>query len=328
MMTMLDYINAIPEYIEEHRDRGDYQKLHEDYLKENRKSVTVVASGSSNNTARCALYCLKELLDKEVNVYTPYTFVNYEKADPESFYVVISQSGKSRNTLEVVDRLKKEGIITHFITDNKEIKNDKLLKVYQLEVGNEEIPFVTKGMSATVYFLMRFAGAEFSEGFTDGFRAYQKKAEECYTENKEMLDQIKRIHIIGSGSYQAVASEGALKCCETMQIAASGYETEEFLHGGNFELLRDHLIIAIDSEKDHQRVRQLEQSHHVLCDRFIKIETVENFNKHEAVILCLAFFQTLAYLMNVARGNPVPTMKDRYLEFEGLLKAKTVNYYQ
>ena len=328
MMTMLDYISAIPEYIEEHKDRGDYRKLYEDYQKEDGKSVTIVASGSSNNATRCALYCLKELLHKDVNVYTPYTFVNYETVDPESFYIVISQSGRSRNTLEVIDRLKEKGITVHFITDNKEIIDDELLKVYQLDIGNEEIPFVTKGMSATVYFLMRFAGAEFSEGFTEAFRAYRKKAEACYAENKEMLDRIQRVHIIGSGPYQAVACEGALKFCETMQIAASGYETEEFLHGGNFELLKDHLIIAIDSEKDHQRVLQLEQSHHVLCDHFIRIETAKDFNRHEAVVLCLAFFQTLAYLMNVARGNPVPTMKDRYLEFEGLLKAKTVNYYQ
>ena len=328
MMTMLDYIKAIPEYIEEHRNKGDYQKLREDYLEENRKSVTIVASGSSNNASRCALYSLKQLLHKEVNVYTPYTFVNHEQIDPESFYIVISQSGRSRNTLEVIDRLKEAGVTAHFITDNKEIEEDELLKVYQLDVGNEEIPFVTKGMSATVFFLMSFAGAQFSEGFADAFHAYQQKAEACYEENKEILDLIRRVHIIGSGAYQAVACEGALKFCETMQIAASGYETEEFLHGGNFELLRDHLIIAIDSEKDHRRVQQLKQSHHVLCDHFISIETAKDFKEHEAVILCLAFFQTLAYRMNVARGNPVPTMKDRYLEFEGLLKAKTVNYYQ
>ncbi len=328
MKTMLDYINEIPEYISSHNDRGDHLRLHDELHGSGSKTVTIVASGSSNNAARCAYYGMRDLLGKEIRIFTPHTFVNCEKADPDSFYIVISQSGRSVNTLKVLEMLKDAKVTAHFITDNEEMKDDEYMKVYHLDVGNEEVPFVTKGMSATVFFLMRSAGIVFPDNVKDIFEKYQKMAEDDFEGNREIFSRISRIHIIGTGTCQGVALEGALKFCETLHIAASPYETEEFLHGGNFELQPDHLVIAVDgNDFDHERITQVEKNLHVLCDSFLRIKKAD-LERDPAVIVYLAYFQTLVYLMNRERGNIVPLMEEKYLEFEGLLKAKTINYYR
>ena len=328
MKTMLDYINQIPEYIENHSD-GDFDLLRKDYDLENKKSLTIVASGSSNNASFCAFHYLKKYLHTNINIYTPYTFINYEQLDKDSFYIVISQSGRSINTLEVIDRLRKENIVTHFITDNKEISEDDLLKIYHLEVGNEEVPFVTLGMASTIYFLMKFANKQFTdiELFKTLFKQYQQKAEAYFESNKQMLMNIKRVHILGSGPTMYVAREGALKFCETLQVAASHYEIEEYLHGGNFETQKDHLVIAIDSnDADVKRIEQLKNNLHVICDNYYALDRCP-LDENLSIFIYLVFFQTLVYLISREKGNTVPTMKDEYLEFEGLMKAKTINFY-
>lgn len=330
MKTMFDYINEIPEYIKSHNENGDYLKLKEDYLKENKKSLTIVASGSSNNASSVAYYYLKDKLNTEVNIYTPYTFYNYEKIDNDSFYVVISQSGRSINTLNVIDKLKKENVTVHFITDNKEIQDEDNLKVYQLDVGDEEVPFVTKGMSSTIYFLIKFADSNFMniDEFEKLFKEYQNKAEEFFNNNKDIILNTKRVHILGSGPSLAVAREGSLKFQETLHVAASPYEIEEFLHGGNFELQKDHYVFIVNSNDcENKRIEQLKQNINILCDNLFVLERV-SFDESISCLVYLAFFQTLVYLINKEKGNSIPMMEDKYLEFESKLKAKTINYYE
>lgn len=330
MKTMLDYINEIPQYIYSHLNDGSFNILKNDYLNENKKDIVIIASGSSNNASYCAYHYLKNQLKAKVNIYTPYSFYNYEDIDSNAFYIVISQSGRSINTLKVIDKFKENNIVTHFITDNKEIQNDELLKVYLLDVGDEEVPFVTKGMSSTIYFLLKFANSNFMnyEKFASLFESYQKKAKEYFEKNKELLTNVKRVHILGSGPSMYVSREGSLKFCETLHVGATPYEIEEFLHGGNFELQKDHLVIMINSNDcEIERINKLKDNLSILCDNYY---VLDNTNEDESLstIIYLAFFQTLVYLINKEKGNLIPMMEEKYLNFEEKLKAKTINYYK
>ena len=329
MKTMLDYINEIPEYITSHINEGDYVKLREDFINEHKSTISIIACGSSNNASNCAYHYLQDKLNVKVNIYTPYTFANYEHIDKDSFYLVISQSGRSVNTLAVIDKLKKENVLVHFLTDNKDIKDEELINVYQLDIGNEEVPFVTKGMSSTVFFLLRFASDDFIDldTFNNLFKQYQQKAIDYFNENKNLLINIKRVHILGSGSSKGVASEGSLKFCETLHVGASGYEIEEFLHGGNFELQKDHEVIMINSKFDEVRVNQLKNNLSILCDNYYVLDKT-GMDESISSLIYLAFFQTLVYLINKEKGNNIPLMEDKYLEFESHLKAKTINFYE
>jgi len=334
MKTMFEYTSEIVSYIEQHIDKGEYLKLAKDYLNEGKKNICIVACGSSNNAANCAYYTLKKNLGVKLEIISPFTFTNYEIVDENTFYIVISQSGRSVNTLAVIDKLEKANVKVHFITDNNEMYDEGLLNVYHLQIGQEEVPFVTKGMAGTVFFLMAFARTVNKKPFVDlesfkvKFNEERQIAKKAFEDNKDLLCNIKRVHILGGGFSKAVASEGALKFKETLQVAASAYEIEEFLHGGNFELLKEHLVIMIDSDENiAKRIVQIKNNLHVLCDNYYVVNRVEGLDEDLSIIVYLSFFQTLVYCINVAKGNEIPMMQDRYLEFESLLKAKTINYY-
>lgn len=341
--TMLDYIRKIPDYMKKQmkaREPG-WKDLADCFCLEKRRSVTIIASGSSFHAAGCALYDLQRLLEAPVYIETPFSFVHYGRVDPNSFYLAISQSGRSRNTLQATQYLTENGVSVSFLTDNEEIVRTERLWIHPLHIGGEKIPFVTKGFSATVLFLLGF-GHEISrrrgkektawideERFSQAFMRQMEKAAVFFEENRDKLLKMKRIHICGGGPCRYVAAEAALKFCETLQMSATGYEIEEFLHGGNFELRKEHTVFLIDSsDAVHDRACQLFENLPILCDSVYWQDRVENMDEGAASVLYACFFQTLVYQINRAMGNRIPVMKPEYLKFEEEMKAKTMNYYR
>lgn len=340
--TMLDYIREIPNYVKDSicSSNEEPEKLVDSFDAGEYSSVTIVASGSSFHAAGCAKYYLRDKLNVPVYVETPFTFVHYESIDRKSFYLVISQSGRSVNSLNAIKRLCENHVAVHFLTDNEDLVSTEEMTVYRLKIGNETVPFVTKGFSATVFWLILFAHRAYCRkhgevelldipAFTTCFEQQMKKAAAFFEDNKNDLMGMKRIHVCGAGPGQFVAKEGALKFCETLQMNATGYEIEEFLHGANFELKRDHTVFLISSsEATDIRVRQLKENLPFLCDRVYAIERLDQWDERIAAILYCCFFQTLVYLINKEGGNEIPLMKKEYLMFEDMMKAKTMNYYE
>lgn len=343
-MTMVDYIHDIPTYIKNQMSfsESEWKRLAMKFYDGTYSSFSIIASGSSYNAANCAKYHLKEKLGVPVYLFTPFTFINYESVDKHSFYLVISQSGRSVNSLSAVNMLNEHNITAMFLTDNEEIFSTDGQCVFQLGIGGEQIPFVTKGFSATVFFLLSFADYAYSlrteETFcvwdTDSFaNSFQKQIDNAvlfFENNKKSLLTMKRVHICGAGPGQSIAVEAALKFGETLQIAATGYEIEEFLHGGNFELQKEHVVFLIQSSDCmRDRVSQLKKYLPFLCDTvFVLDQTAKHVAEGPAAILYGGFFQMLVYLINKELGDPIPIMKDRYLSFESMMKAKTQNYYE
>lgn len=341
--TMLDYIREIPEYIRNSMEdpKAEWRMLAEAYRKELYSSITIIASGSSFHAAGCASYCLRKELHVPVYMETPFTFAHYGIVDPKSFYIVVSQSGRSVNSLEAARLLKEKGVTVHFLTDHPDMSSEVRQQIYHLKIGNEKIPFVTKGFSATVFFLLAFAKDSCRESarqrtpwldtdlFSRQFAGQIKAAQDFFEANRKHLLEMNRIHICGGGPGRYVAAEAALKFCETLQMSASGYEIEEFLHGGNFELKRDHTVFLIDSAPAiHGRALQLQENLPGLCGHAYLLKDAEQKDEDAAAILYSCFFQTLVYELNRAKGNEIPLMKKEYLEFEESMKAKTINYYQ
>ena len=341
--TMLDYIREIPEYIRDSMKdpKAEWRTLAESYRKRVYSSITIIASGSSFHAVGCASYCLRRELRVPVYMETPFTFSHYGLVDPESFYIVISQSGRSINSLEAARLLREKGVTVHFLTDHPDMSSEAGQQIYHLKIGNEKIPFVTKGFSATVFFLLAFAKDSCRERdrqgtswldtdlFSRQFDLQMKAAQDFFEGNRKYLLEMSRSHICGGGPGRYVAAEAALKFCETLQMSASGYEVEEFLHGGNFELKRDHTVFLIDSAPAvHGRAHQLQENLPCLCGHTYLLEKAEQPDEDAAAILYSCFFQTLVYELNRAKGNEIPLMRKEYLEFEESMKAKTINYYQ
>ncbi len=63
----------------------------------------------------------------------------------------------------------------------------------------------------------------------------------------------RRVTFLGSGLDEITALEAALKIRETCSLSASGYHTEQFLHGPFLSLDRDDAIVALRSREDGPR---------------------------------------------------------------------------
>lgn len=332
MKTMLDYISCAPAKMKEKLADDRWCEGLAEFMRKAEERLVIVASGSSCNAANCAKIFLQKTLDIEIEVITPYTFGHYYTPVKSRSYLLISQSGNSINTLQAFAKLKKEGCPLHIITDNRSIKEEQKTGVSYLDVQGEEIPFVTIGFDLTVLLLLagalRAAGESFAmleEAVKCAYESYEK-GKHFYEENKEWLTNVKRIHICGAGTGQSIAQECALKFCETLQIAATAYETEEFLHGGFLELEENHAVFLIATKSVKGRTEELETYLPMLCRHVILVPNNPEIPEDLQTLCVVPFFQTVVALTNAGCGNPVPEMKEKYIEFEKKLKSKTVPY--
>lgn len=330
---MMDYILEVPPFIESKQQDETWTKaLQEAFQKQKSAYLHIIASGSSNHAAWCAKQYMEQQLHLPLRISFPFTFYAYEEVDAQAFYLFISQSGHSTNTLKALQKVQKQQQPVHLLSANAFDQQEDDIHHYNLDIGKEEVPFVCKGFSSTLLYLLTFAAklahTTLPHELACLYRAQIAKANAFFIEHKEALVKVKRIHLCGYGANLHGAREAALKFCETLQIAATAYEIEEFLHGGYLELEREHAVFLIRSHSyGDTRVLQLAKHLPALCDH-VYMEEVD-FEVEEAIspLLHIAFFQTLVYRINEAKGNRIPMMKACYIAFEKQLKTKTVSYY-
>ena len=312
---------------------SDYGEQIIDYLRTYPKNeVIFVASGSSYNAVQCAKNILAKKLNKKIMTYYPYTFALNGLVSENANYILISQSGRSTNTLKAMQLLEDNQIPYLFITSNALIEPSPIRHVQYLQIENEEVPFVTEGFSLTVFLLIRTAYC-FCNSDMDALKPIPELMALSIEKAKKFfkgydLQAMHRAHFCGIGALEGASREVALKFCETMQIAGSAYELEEFMHGGFLELKRDHHVFLLFSNAAKDRIALLAHHLHDLCDHVHVIGEYINVNDDLRALCLIPFFQELVYLMNVQKGNPIPLMDSKYVEFEKKLKSKTIGYYE
>jgi len=281
------------------KNRNDLlNNLVELFLAKSYKKIVLVASGSSFNIANCAKYAMEEFLDMKVECIHSITYAKYDyKYHDDSFIMCLSQSGRSTNTIEAINRAKKTENDVVAITM---IPNSPLSKyventfIYGTHKYGKDA-FVCRGVPSSTLFLILFAlEAAFKSGKYDE-KSYIKKIEEIenvvkempriqkkvidfYELNREDFYSMKRVMIVGIGPSFGVALEGALKIEETIGIPSNAYETEEFIHGPNYEIKKDHAIFLLDmDDKMHDRVSVIYKGIQELTDRVYLLTKHTNY---------------------------------------------------
>ncbi len=247
-------------------ERKEKIKPFTEMIKNNRNkvnSILFLATGSSVNALNCAKYYIEKMLNMEVKIKMPSAFCNYEKIfDKKSMVIAISQGGKSSSTIEALKKAEELGAKnTAVITGNINSPICKYSKnIIDINCGEEKVGYVTKGFTATVLTLMLIAleGAYSIGNIDDDIYILEiKKFEEVidkikvcinktntwYESNKEDLMKTNRIKTIGYGSGYGIAMESNTKIAETLRIAVSSFELEEYMHGPYLELKDDHTMI-------------------------------------------------------------------------------------
>ena len=286
--TMVDYVNETPSVVIGQLE-GDYARpLVDAFLAGSYRRVRIVACGSSRNASLIARPYLRRALCREVIITEPYTFCTYEHELPnDEFCFVVSQSGYSTNALAALATIREAGRVAIGVTGDPESDfKDAADMLVAYGVGEELVGYVTKGVTSFATFLMLF-GAQVAarEGrldlsqmhdnvrrALDQFASVAGQTPHLIQSRYKELSTMERVFLVGAGTNLGVASEGALKFAECLQIPEQAFELEEYLHGPNLQLSPDYTVFFFAIGKScWQRAAEIISATRLVTDRVVVI---------------------------------------------------------
>lgn len=353
--TMLDYVLETPHVLRAQLASSPASSLADIFCADAYERMRIVASGSSRNAALIARPYLRSMLGREVLVTEPYTFCSYECELPANeLCFAISQSGYSTNTLEALAAMRGSGRLAIGITgDVSSDFKDAADVLIDYGVGEEQVGYVTKGVSALVLFL-QLLGLEiaYREGRLDKrarkaelshlaemvgqFETATVQARETIEGRYKELSAMERVFFAGASANYGVGCEGALKFGECIQIPAMAFELDEYLHGPNLQLSPEYTVfVNAVGGGDHERARQIVAATRLVTDHVFVLTDDSRITDADILIepagpvlarpaCLLPFYQICAYRIT----------EDRHLwhkhplvaRFDAALSGKSENY--
>lgn len=220
--------------------------------------LVIIASGSSFNAAQMALPFMRERLGAScpVEVTTPFSYVHFSDApEPSALALVVTQSGRSTNAIEAIDKLREQCVRAVCVTGDASSPAAAHADVaVDYGVGEELVGYVTKGVTTLVTFLcllaMGLSGSD--EGLAELERALAAAwkatnlAPGFVERHFKQLTSMQVAYICSAGAGMGVSLEGALKIGETVHIPCMVSELEEFIHGPNLQLTPAYTVFMVD----------------------------------------------------------------------------------
>lgn len=201
--------------------------------------VILIARGSSDNAAIYGRYVLEAALRRPVSLAAPSLWTRYGLAEDLRGYLAVgvSQSGKTPEITDTLERVKAAGAATVAVTNDGGSPLAQIAdEAIDLDVGPEHAVPATKTVTAQLaaFAIIAHALGEplWSE---DAWEAVPRaQAEVLAGDVAAAGEAIARSanHVqLGRGFLFAVALEGALKVAETTGLASQGFSVADFLHG-------------------------------------------------------------------------------------------------
>ena len=219
----------------------------------NIKRVVIIASGSSYNAGVFGKYFFENISQTPCCVEYSSEFLNsnYKNYDKDAFYIFISQSGQSTDTLEAMKRVQEQGIKVASITNNLASAMYNLAQYkYYIDANEERAIAATKTFSATVVMLwilaLKVAQNKHLDIASETKDVYSIKSNiETFMRNIDNIDLAAKylskqngFAIFGFGINYALSLETALKIRETSYINTCAFPSGEFVHG-HFAMLNN-----------------------------------------------------------------------------------------
>lgn len=314
----------------------------------NIKRVLILATGSSINAANSAKYFLQDILEAKIYIEESSIFYDYEKIDLEmDLIIVISQSGKSVSTIKatkkIVTILKKPLIV---MTNNKESPIVKYSNyILDLNIGIENVGFVTKGFSGTVLNLF-LLGIGLKNKYTKYVQDFKylinsidtviKNTNLYFEENRKKLKHINRFICIGYGANFGIAKEFETKFTEVIRCPSNGYELEGYMHGPYLEANKSIAIFYLDLNSDNllsNRLNLLKKYMEkyigfstIITNKSdtnyqtINLDIIKKININFLTLLYVIPIQILSY--KIAKEKNIDVEKKIFTDFDLILKSK------
>jgi fructoselysine-6-P-deglycase FrlB-like protein len=193
-------------------------------------TLAVVSMGASHHAGHAFAHRLARHGHRVVNV-TASALLDTERADLADSYLFVSESGRSRETIEAAQLVDGPRLALTNAPDSP------LAEVVDSVIGlahGEDSKVYTIGYTATLQAYGLLAEAlEEADLIDDGddWRALPEQLAALLAAEPVDLDGLTSIDVVGSAASYASAAEAALLLRESCRIATATYETYQYLHG-------------------------------------------------------------------------------------------------
>ena len=230
--------------------------------------VVLVARGTSDNAALYGKYLFEIRLGILTSLAAPSTFTLYgsEMRLDDVLVIGISQSGESKDVLEVLRRSHELGASTISITNSEDSSMAQVADIHlSLHAGDEESIAATKTYTAQLllmYLLVAaLGGAEEIEPPVKQLPEQAKRTLETGWEGVARYRYAEYMTIVSRGYNFATAKEAALKLMETTYTVAQAFSEADFRHGPMAMIGRGFpVVLIIPPGRVRQNMRSLAES--------------------------------------------------------------------
>ena len=211
----------------------------------------LAARGTSDNAALYAKYLFEIRLGVPVSLASPSAFTLYEsEMNLENVLVIgISQSGESKDVLEVLRRSRQLGAITLSVTNDEGSSLAAAADVHLwLRAGNEKSVAATKTYTAELFLLYLLIAALDSSEPEPEVQQLPEQARRVLEVAWEGVERYRYAHYmtVASRGYNfATAKEAALKLMETTYTVTEAFSEADLRHGPMAMIGRDFPVVLI-----------------------------------------------------------------------------------
>ena len=204
-------------------------------------NIIAAARGSSSNACvyfkyLCEIYCGINVSFAAPSVTTIY---GAQLKFKNCLVLGVSQSGKAKDCIEVLNAANKQNCVTVAVTNDclSEMAREAKYHLF-LDTGLEKSVAATKTFTAQMYLLANLAaGICGNKDLTQNLKKVSSLVNDVIGLNKKILDlskkfiDIKDLYVLARGINYAACLETALKIQETSYVKAKGFAISDFYHG-------------------------------------------------------------------------------------------------
>ena len=353
MITMLDYIQATPSRIRTIiSTQNNTYATFDQWVKEhpNIRQIYLIGSGSSYTASIVTMRFIEKVSQLETHAILPNDFLGKEVYPDDALYILISQTGTSHLTKEVLYKLKEKGLTTFALTEAETTPIGSQADIHiDLGCGKEEIGMRTVGYNCTVFNLMliglRIAKIQnliseevFEDYMQDAIKAIDNLPNILDATNKwidaqeDTLNEKKAIILYGAGPLWGIALEAAMKILEVdKRFICVGYEIDDGLHGPDMAFHSEHAIIMLNNGgKDDELLQKgAKYMKEVVGCGYIIGKNIQDNTDLPLDIQSTYFYplefapviQLLSYRLAIDYGIPVETMDKAVVKSSSYFKT-------
>lgn len=225
----------------------------------NINNIATVARGSSDNATLCFKYATEILAGYPVMEFHPSVTTMYksEIKMKNNLMIAVSQSGKSIDTLAVINNSRKNGALTVAVTNDADSPLAKAAHYHlNISCGEEKSVAATKTFIGELVVLYMLAIALSDKDLYAVIYSLPQKIQSIIDKHEEIKQLAQKISmldntiVLSRGIMQGVGNEVSLKYLECCYNLSNFYSVTDFMHGP-LAIVDDKtnvLVLAPDSE--------------------------------------------------------------------------------